>query len=101
MAHEVKRAHQYRPLDSNPSAIRLAELLPGHWEDPIRCGLEHTSLDELPQYEALSYMWGDASSTTTISLCGCAVRITKSLELALKYLRRTDSSRILWIDALC
>lgn len=82
MTHGCKSSYQYHPLDSDTSAIRLIELLPGHWEDPIRCDLEHTSLDATPQYEALSYMWGDMSATTTISLCGCVVRITKSLELA-------------------
>lgn len=101
MNHECKDYYRYHPLDSDTSALRLTELLPGHWDDPIRCNLEHTSLDVRPQYEALSYMWGDKSSTTIISLCGDAVRITKSLELALRYLRRADSSRILWIDALC
>ena len=101
MTHTWNASYRYEPLDSDKSSIRLIELLPGRWDEPIQCNLERSSLDVFPQYEALSYMWGDVLATTNIFLCGRTVRITKNLELALRYLRRVDSSRILWIDALC
>jgi hypothetical protein len=51
---------QYAPL-SGPSDIRLVVLHPGRGDDPVRCQLKHVALDRNPQYEALSYAWGDTS----------------------------------------
>lgn len=53
-------------------------------------------------YEALSYAWGEAAFPNHIELNRSnTVPITKSLYTALQYLRFTESTRSLWIDALC
>ncbi|KAI1270067.1 HET-domain-containing protein [Xylariaceae sp. FL1019] len=64
------------------------------------------------QYEALSYAWGLANADTTIEIWprhghheglqpeGC-LEIRQNLAQALRYLRRKDDMRTLWIDALC
>lgn len=46
-------------------------------------------------------MWGDLAATTTIVVNEREITITKSLELALRYLRRAGEIRTLWVDALC
>lgn len=52
-------------------------------------------------YEALSYTWGDPSPTQRILVDGKDTFIAKNLEVALRYLRLADETRMLWIDALC
>jgi hypothetical protein len=82
--------------------IRIVKLLPAlDFDDPIKCSLEHVSLGDPPPYEALSYAWGDASVTRTISLDGMPWEITVNLESALRHLRLKNFSRTLWVDALC
>ncbi|PMD43910.1 HET-domain-containing protein [Hyaloscypha variabilis F] len=97
--------YNYAPLQ-HPDSIRLLELLPGEMESPIQIDLAEFRLQENPLYEALSYTWatedGDCSLSSQIR-CGKTTRlwITKNCELALRYLRETDSRRILWVDAIC
>ncbi|KAH7072421.1 heterokaryon incompatibility protein-domain-containing protein [Paraphoma chrysanthemicola] len=81
--------------------IRLLDLLPGKDSDPLQCNLIHTSLDGSIPYEALSYVWGDPSTTEPVMCCGKPCQITLNLAAALRSLRSTEASRMLWVDALC
>jgi hypothetical protein len=81
--------------------IRVLILPPGAFDDPICCKLKHVSLSKCPAYEALSYTWGDPTQTLPISLNGAPCPITRNLESALRHLRRRESLRILWVDAVC
>ncbi|KAK4204590.1 heterokaryon incompatibility protein-domain-containing protein [Triangularia verruculosa] len=57
------------------------------------------------EYEALSWCWGVENKDFGIRVKkdGKTFRlpVTRELALALKYLRRTNHDRILWIDAIC
>jgi len=55
----------------------------------------------VPQYEALSYVWGDPPSTAEISVNGHTIKVRQNLEDALLALRLSDTERVMWIDALC
>jgi hypothetical protein len=55
----------------------------------------------VPEYEALSYTWGDPKATELITLNGRVVDVTKNLKAALLALRKPDAERVMWIDALC
>ncbi|OAG10045.1 uncharacterized protein CC84DRAFT_1071083, partial [Paraphaeosphaeria sporulosa] len=89
-------------LNSSLNEIRLLHLSPGGDEDEFYCSLSIVSLDDRPQYEALSYVWGeDSDDTLPISLGGKTVQIRRNLHLALRGIRDPDCERILWIDALC
>ena len=92
--------YRYRPFDST-ALIRLIDLQPGEWPNPISCTIQNTTPSSDLQYEALSYMWGDLNDTTTINLGDGEITITRSLETALRYLRYEERSRTLWVDALC
>ncbi|KAH8595398.1 heterokaryon incompatibility protein-domain-containing protein [Bisporella sp. PMI_857] len=92
-----RRTHRPLPGDS----IRLLILQPGLFNDPIRCQLEQVSLSAGHTYEALSYMWGNAGDTSPMILDRTPYHITKNLECALRYLRYRESSRVLWVDAIC
>jgi len=91
----------YHDLSQSRREIRLLSILPGQLSDPIECQLQPHSLDERPVYEALSYVWGDSSNKLQIRLGGCPFHITRNLYTALRYLRKPDETRVMWIDALC
>ena len=89
----------HRPLIGND--FRLLTLQPGSFDDPIHCQLKQVSLNAGHAYEALSYVWGNASDTSPMSLDGTPYHITKNLECALRYLRHKEFPRVLWVDAVC
>lgn len=87
--------------------IRVLVLKAGQPDDPLRCKLEHVNLQQGPIYEAVSYTWadekGDDSICRTIQ-CGHGdqfLGITKNCEAALLRLRKRDTDRRLWVDAVC
>ncbi|KAF5983647.1 heterokaryon incompatibility protein het-6 [Fusarium bulbicola] len=92
------------PLPS-PSHIRLVYLHPGT-DEAIYCELKAVSIHSAPSYEALSYTWGDPSSTETITMTTQGFKVTQPFSVtsncfsALKRLRYKAETRILWIDAL-
>lgn len=56
-----------------------------------------------PSYDALSYCWGEDTSTTIIECNGAPLSLRNSLAKALPqiHVHRPDPKRPLWIDALC
>lgn len=88
----------YQPLGHRE--IRLVVLQPAKWNSPIKCHLIIDCLDEDPDYQALSYFWGDPKALRPISLQGRIVQISRNLESSLRHLRYEDRERTLWIDAL-
>lgn len=86
MQQKRKGRPLYRPL--NGGEIRLIEIYPGDWNDPIACQLHYVPLDAPPDYVALSYAWGDQSTPKTgICVNGRDREITHSLHTALRQLR--------------
>ena len=95
---------RYRPLNSEQNEIRLLRIIPA--SDPgstIHCHIFHTSLDNAPPYEALSYAWGDRSELHQILIDSNYVNVTPNLHNALQRLRPRpgDSELVIWVDALC
>lgn len=86
---------------SNTWGIRLITLFPGNPDSSIHCSLSYSTLGKCDgAFEALSYTWGDPTSTALIKIDGLDVMVTKNLETALRCLRR-ETPRQLWIDAVC
>jgi hypothetical protein len=78
---------EYSPLPSDiPNPIRLVVLLPQTSGTGIRCLLTVESIDNSPKYEALSYVWGDASDRREIEVNGKIFSVTSNLATALHYL---------------
>ncbi|KAI0103961.1 heterokaryon incompatibility protein-domain-containing protein [Nemania sp. FL0031] len=104
-SREPTKAYAYSPDAAKTGRdrnIRLLELLPGRPSDDIRCVLTtHPLLPGVVKYEALSYVWGDPAITKPISVNGDRLDVTVNLRSALRHLRRTNKSRILWVDAIC
>lgn len=98
--------YQYKELDQSKNEIRLMRLLPHEYHEnslslPPMCSLFIVSLDQVPEYEALSYTWGDPCELSHICLDGHRVEVRKNLEGALCQLRNRTTSKVLWIDAIC
>ncbi|CZR51791.1 uncharacterized protein PAC_01668 [Phialocephala subalpina] len=99
--------YQHLPL-SQTDSIRLIELQPSqHRGAPIRCNLIHTTLSQIERdivdhYTALSYVWGDATDTIDILVDqDQRLRVTVSLECALRHVRDAKRTFCVWADGAC
>lgn len=82
-------------------SIRVLDLAPGTWDEPVNCSLRIVHLDDDPRYEAISYAWGDYNDRKPVICNGYAITTTHSLFEALQRFRYVDTTRTLWADALC
>jgi Heterokaryon incompatibility protein (HET) len=91
----------YRAL--NIGDIRLFNLSPGNFNDPLVGQLGHHSIDYgVPSYTALSYVWGDQTSVSKLQILPNSSKfITSNLACALRNLRSPDIDVFLWVDAIC
>jgi hypothetical protein len=103
--------YRYPKIDSSQSQIKLLTLLAGENGDPLRIKLELHRLEEgmgpgKGDLEAVSYVWGPATSFTTVTEVLSLdledqILGYENLQALLRGLRLEDSNRTLWIDALC
>ncbi|KAK3642794.1 hypothetical protein LTR56_010620 [Elasticomyces elasticus] len=93
--------YEYQPLDPEQKQIRLLELEPGGYDDPLLARLLSVSLDDMPVYNTISYVWGDPSKTSELVICGTRLSVPVNTALALRRMRLDDTVRVLWIDAVC
>ncbi len=114
----------YLPLDPLRQEIRLISLQPFDFGNDIHVEIFHESLssEHVLEYEALSYTWGAPQNAHSINVSQRSaagvnnqlsavsvpspgalktLAITKNLWVALQHLRRYDTHRLLWIDAIC
>ncbi|ETS78998.1 hypothetical protein PFICI_08851 [Pestalotiopsis fici W106-1] len=88
-------------VDNNPM-IRLLSIEPAtNTDDDIKCKLEEVLLLEAPEYESLSYCWGEPIRKCPIECNDTSIDITENLSSALRHLRHTKKHRIIWVDAIC
>jgi hypothetical protein len=93
---------EHNRLEDKPYAFRLIQLFPASdTGQEVSCELVSSDLEELPNYKALSYVWGDSTSTRNIYIEGKPYRVTKNCYAALACLRRQSTQMTLWIDAIC
>src|SRR6266550_313195 len=93
-------AYGYTALGA-PDGVRLLEILPGEASSPMSCDIFHTSLSTHPQYEALSYAWGNPDFSHIISVNSSCLAVSTNLHEALQRLRLPLEKRTMWIDAIC
>lgn len=101
----------YEFLDPTKSQIRLLRIdsleVPknlGQDSSPIlHCSLVVVSLDDTPEYDAISYVWGDPNPQETIFVNSQSVQIGENLFEALRcqYYWQNGTRKYLWADALC
>lgn len=93
--------YRYEPISKESRNIRILSVLPGSFASDIHCTLQTVSLDDHPDYDALSYTWGDPEITRPIFVDGIEVQVTTNLEAALWHIRSAESVLTMWVDALC
>ncbi|KNG44180.1 hypothetical protein TW65_08999 [Stemphylium lycopersici] len=81
--------------------IRVFTLFPGSWSSPLKCQFSICDLDDRPQFETISYTWGDSGDSVSITIDGVELTIPHNLQTALKYIRSQDDALTLWADAVC
>jgi hypothetical protein len=74
----------------------------------VKCSVVVRSLDDHPEFNALSYTWGNLDKTTLITINGHVVPVTVNLEIALRHLRDHKNRKLvkptalpIWVDAIC
>jgi hypothetical protein len=94
---------KYDELSSDFSEIRLLTLQASAKDEdsPIECTLERASFDNVLEYTALSYVWGDVTVTKNILVNGWSFSATTNLVSALRHIRKVDGEIPLWVDAIC
>jgi hypothetical protein len=113
--------YQYLPLGSDE--IRLLTLSPGNTGQVIiNIKTAKIEPEHKPKYEALSYTWGSQHELVSINiqpetqafntatpkdappstaLPQFTLAVTQNLAQALPYLQLKETSRVLWVDAIC
>jgi hypothetical protein len=105
---EAQQTYCYSPLNSERKEIRVLIVQPraqdsGH--DPVRCSIRHISLQEVPrpEYETISYTWGDPLRKDFLFLDGLKITVLASAAQALRCVLEHSGGRerVVWIDAIC
>ncbi|KAH7024855.1 heterokaryon incompatibility protein-domain-containing protein [Microdochium trichocladiopsis] len=110
----------YSPLDPTRSQIRLLKFEPASTSTSSehdqavsksprksqslflpRCAMDVVSLDDGPAFVALSYVWGDPTETTPMTVNGVEVTITRNLHHALSMMSSDMKTVYFWVDAVC
>ncbi|KAF1984831.1 hypothetical protein K402DRAFT_119054 [Aulographum hederae CBS 113979] len=76
---EAIQSIPYTPIGQTGDNFRVLVLSPGTGRESIKCELRSVLFADGPQYEALSYAWGDRTHTKPIHVNGVKVEITQSL----------------------
>jgi hypothetical protein len=66
-----------------PRSIRIIELEPGERSEPFHGNFIVASIDDDVEYDALSYMWGEAAPVDRVVVNGAAIPIAWNLARAL------------------
>ena len=91
---------------SGPDSIRLVRLAPYASADEssdVQCELLEVQLSTAPDYEALSYEWGQRRKAGThILINGKQATVRQNLKDALAlFSKESNNSRLVWVDAIC
>ena len=94
MSTTAVEGYVYPPLPRG-DFIRLLILEPGTDVEVLKGTLHVAPLDEGPEFEAISYVWGSPDKACTILCNGRTIRITVNLRDTLRQVRLPNERRIL------
>lgn len=96
------------PSSLDSSHFRLIYLSESeNFSSPIHIRLEEYDLNDHPEYETVSYVWGGENADSTlckpifVSRYWDAILTTSNCSALLRHLRRREISRVIWLDAIC
>lgn len=93
---------EYTQLDFSRYETRFLKLV-GLINEPdqlLRFDIVTASLSSPPDYNALSYCWGDTSQKVEIEISGKSVEVSTNLEKALHHCS-LGIGDLIWVDAIC
>jgi hypothetical protein len=88
-------------LDPATDGFRLIKVVKGYRYERITCQLFCSEQDNAPDYQALSYTWGEPDPTHSIDVNGNPFEVRENLFFALLEIRRPEKDITLWVDAIC
>jgi hypothetical protein len=92
------RPFRYEPPLETVSTIRILELQPGTGQEMLQGKLRRVDLlTEEPMFSAISYVWGNPTQDRYIQSTDL-VKLTQSLDIALKRLRSPYEIVNVWAD---
>ncbi|KAH7075155.1 hypothetical protein FB567DRAFT_610726 [Paraphoma chrysanthemicola] len=98
------RDYVYTPL-TQARSIRILELEPStHSDGPLVCSLSEYTLDDAPEFTALSYAWNADGGSTHVLCEMFRLKVTRNCARALHRIRDREGkerSLRLWVDAIC
>jgi hypothetical protein len=92
--------NSYQYLRLGDMEFRLIRILPERMSK-LKCEIVHRSLEDPPDYVAISYAWGDGVDTKLLVLQGATIPVAANLYDALKAIRQKKTEALVWVDALC
>jgi hypothetical protein len=99
MLSRSETSFTYDPLNGDQIRLLTVDRLT---RESAQCQLRTYSRSLAPEYDAITYCWGEDKTLTTITCNGSNLRIRRSLFKSLKFLcHRKPPHRPLWIDAIC
>ncbi|KAG4429939.1 hypothetical protein IFR05_014579 [Cadophora sp. M221] len=99
-SYSVSSARSLYGSDLSVGYIRLLILHPVLARSTeIKCTLKDFAMDKAPEWEALSYAWGEAECDRRITVNGREIFVRQNVLRALWHLR-SENDRVLWVDAL-
>jgi hypothetical protein len=96
----VSETYHYDPF-RNGNLIRILVLAPGEADAPLIGSLVFVDVDDSLTFIALSYVWGIPTRSRQMLCDGKLLRITESLDLALRGIRHAADPLRLWADQVC
>ncbi|KAE8447099.1 hypothetical protein EG329_011083 [Mollisiaceae sp. DMI_Dod_QoI] len=101
-----RASYIYSPLDRTKREIRICDLVSSsNLSAPLQCSLRTAPMDQAGNFVAMSYVWGENSSTECISIDGTNHPIRPNLAAGLRRFRARFSEQrqvlSIWADAIC
>ncbi|KAG4439850.1 hypothetical protein IFR05_004663 [Cadophora sp. M221] len=95
------RETDYPALPYPASSIRILHIQPSSRNGAIYGELRSYPLAQRPEFEALSYQWGDPKNPKSVYVNGKKMKISKNAHDALRSIRHSNKVRRIWIDQIC
>jgi Heterokaryon incompatibility protein (HET) len=98
--HEGLLPYEYQALPKD-KYIRYLVLDPGKDDESLSGCLVTAHIDRVPEFDAISYVWGSPHQASQINCDGKLICLTASLRDVLRRVRLPNTVRNLWADQVC
>lgn len=93
------QSYEYKSLPKG-KYIRYLVLNPGKDDEPLSGSLVVEQIDQVLEFDAISYVWGAHSFVGQINCDGKSIPLTANLRDALRRVRLSNTTRNVWADQI-